>query len=83
MNRKQKKRYEKKAAARAATLPPSIPVHHQATDVTAAEYNQTEGETGDHLAQAAEGLEKRTEITRSAREARRKGIRESNFLKGL
>lgn len=83
MNRKQRKRYEKKAAARAATLPPKIPVHHQATDITAAQYNQTEQGAGDFLEQTAEGLEKRTEITRSSREARRKGIREANFLKGL
>lgn len=69
-------------AAREATLPPKIPSHHHATDITPAEYNQRE-HAGDHLEQAAEGLEKRTEVTKSARDARRKGIREANFLKGL
>lgn len=83
MNRHQRKRHEKKMAARAATLPPQIPAHHQGTDLTPAEYNQGEQETGDHFAQAGESLEKRTEVTRSAREARRKGIRQDNFLKSL
>ncbi|KAL2854886.1 mitochondrial ribosomal protein L37-domain-containing protein [Aspergillus pseudoustus] len=83
LNKKQRKRYEKKMAARAATLPPQIPVHHQATDLTPAEYNRAEKTSGDPLEQAAESLEKRSEITKSARLARRKAIREDNFLRGL
>ncbi|GFF54636.1 hypothetical protein IFM61392_00873 [Aspergillus lentulus] len=81
LNKKQRKRYEKKMAARAATLPPQIPVHHHATDITPAEYNG--GRAEDVLALAAESIEKRTEITKSARDARRKAIREANFLRGL
>lgn len=68
-------------AARAATLPPQIPVHHHATDITPAEYNREW--TEDVLTLAAESIEKRTEITKSARDARRKAIREANFLRGL
>lgn len=70
-------------AARAATLPPQIPVHHHATDITPAAYNRDDAVPEDLLAAAAESIEKRTEITRSARDARRKAIREDNFLRGL
>ncbi|KAI9374744.1 mitochondrial ribosomal protein L37-domain-containing protein [Aspergillus egyptiacus] len=83
LNKKQRKRYERKMAARAATLPPVIPVHHQATDITPAPYNRGEEAPSDLLQEAAESLEKRTEVTKSAREARRKAIREANFLRGL
>lgn len=83
LNKKQRKRYEKKMAARAATLPPKIPVHHHATDITPAQYNRGEQAATDVLGDAAQGLEKRSEITKSAREARRKAIREANFLRGL
>lgn len=83
MNKKQRKRHEKKLAAQAAVLPPKIPIHHQASDLTAASYNRGDQPTIDALAEATEGLEKRTEVTKSARDARRKEIRESNFLRGL
>ncbi|KAL3455262.1 mitochondrial ribosomal protein L37-domain-containing protein [Aspergillus heterothallicus] len=83
LNKKQRKRYEKKMAARAATLPPQIPVHHQATDLTPADYNRAEKASGDLLNEAADSLEKRSKITKSARLARRKAIREDNFLRGL
>ncbi|KAL2829738.1 mitochondrial ribosomal protein L37-domain-containing protein [Aspergillus cavernicola] len=83
LNKKQRKRYEKKMAARAATLPPVIPIHHQATDITPATYNRGAEASADLLVEAAESLEKRSEITKSAREARRKAIREANFLRGL
>ncbi|KAF9892839.1 hypothetical protein FE257_000428 [Aspergillus nanangensis] len=83
LNKKQRKRYEKKMAARAATLPPKIPVHHHASDITPASYNRGEQATNDTLVDAAESLEKRGEITKSARDARRKAIREANFLRGL
>ncbi|KAI9927820.1 hypothetical protein ASPWEDRAFT_173471 [Aspergillus wentii DTO 134E9] len=82
LNKKQRKRYEKKMAARAATLPPKIPVHHHANDITPASYNRS-GEATDTLAEATDGLEKRGDITKSARESRRKAIREANFLRGL
>ncbi|CEL07257.1 hypothetical protein ASPCAL10420 [Aspergillus calidoustus] len=83
LNKKQRKRYEKKMAARAATLPRQIPVHHQASDLTPADYNRTEKAPKDLLDEAADSLEKRSEITKSARLARRKAIREDNFLRGL
>ncbi|KAL4918809.1 mitochondrial ribosomal protein L37-domain-containing protein [Aspergillus aurantiobrunneus] len=83
LNKKQRKRYEKKMAARAATLPVQIPVHHQATDITPASYNRDGKVPDDLLVEAAESLEKRSEITKSARDARRKAIREANFLSGL
>ena len=83
MNKKGRKRLEKKLAAHAASLPPKIPSHHQATDITPASYNQDNQATEDILTQAAESLEKRNDITTSARAARRKFIREANFLRGL
>ncbi|KAE8351336.1 mitochondrial ribosomal protein L37-domain-containing protein [Aspergillus coremiiformis] len=39
--------------------------------------------SGDTLAEATESLEMCSEITKSAREARRKAIKEANFLRGL
>lgn len=83
MSKKQRKRYEKKMAALAASQPPKVPLHEQSIDITPAPYNTDETGPKDLVAEAAASLEKRTEITRSAREARRKGIRESNFLRGL
>ncbi|OJJ00144.1 hypothetical protein ASPVEDRAFT_127154 [Aspergillus versicolor CBS 583.65] len=83
LNKKQRKRYEKKMAARAATLPVQIPVHHQATDITPAQYNRNGKAPEDILGEATESQEKRSEITKSSREARRKAIREANFLSGL
>jgi large subunit ribosomal protein L54 len=83
LNKKQRRRFERRQAARVSHLPPQVPAHHQATDITAAQYNQGEQGGGDSVAQATEVIEKRTDITKSAREARRKGIREANFLKGL
>ncbi|KAL3477503.1 mitochondrial ribosomal protein L37-domain-containing protein [Aspergillus californicus] len=83
LNKKQRKRYEKKMAARAATLPPQIPVHHQGIDITPASYNRDTEVPGELLAQAEESLEKRSEIKKSQREARRKAIREDNFLRGI
>ncbi|KAL4948230.1 mitochondrial ribosomal protein L37-domain-containing protein [Aspergillus filifer] len=83
LNKKQRKRYDKKMAARAATMPVQIPIHHQATDITPAAYNRDGEVSADLLKQATDSLEKRGEITKSAREARRKAIREANFLSGL
>ncbi|KAL2008783.1 hypothetical protein VTN00DRAFT_6977 [Thermoascus crustaceus] len=83
MNKKQRKRHEKKMAALAASQPRKIPLHEQAVDITPAPYNADETGPKDIVAEAAASLEKRNEITKSAREARRKGIREANFLRGL
>lgn len=83
MSKKQRKRYEKKMAVLAASQPPKVSLHEQSIDITPAPYNTDETGPKDLVAEAAASLEKRTEITRSAREARRKGIRESNFLRGL
>ncbi|KAJ5198261.1 uncharacterized protein N7498_007378 [Penicillium cinerascens] len=81
LNKKQRKRYEKKLAARTQALPPKIPAHHHAYDITPASYNRDAPVDG--IAEATEGLGKRQEVTKSAREARRKAIKESNFLRGL
>jgi large subunit ribosomal protein L54 len=83
LNRKLRKRHEKKMAALAASLPRKIPLHEQSIDITPAPYNRADAGPKDPLAEAAASLEKMSEITKSARDARRKGIRESNFLRGL
>lgn len=85
MNKKARKKHEKKMAALAGSQPRAIPVHEQATDITPAEYNTaTTGEAAaDNLEAATAGLETRSQITKSARNARRKAIKESNFLRGL
>ena len=82
LNKKQRKRYEKKLAARKAVLPPKIPTHHHAHDITPASYNR-DGSAPDAMTEATDGLGQRAEVTKSAREARRKAIKESNFLRGL
>ncbi|EPS26698.1 hypothetical protein PDE_01636 [Penicillium oxalicum 114-2] len=82
LNKKQRKRYEKKLAARTGPLAQKIPAHHQSFDITPASYNR-EAPSEDTFADAASGLDQRHEVTKSAREARRKAIKESNFLRGL
>ncbi|KAJ5299468.1 hypothetical protein N7476_011025 [Penicillium atrosanguineum] len=81
LNKKQRKRYEKKLAARTQALPPKIPAHHHAFDITPASYNRDA--PADGITDATESLDKRQEVTKSARDARRKSIKESNFLRGL
>lgn len=81
LNKKQRKRFEKKLAARTVNLPPQIPAHHQSHDITPASYNRDS--PVDTLTEATEGLGVRAEVTKSAREARRKAIKEANFLRGL
>ncbi|OJJ48208.1 hypothetical protein ASPZODRAFT_165122 [Penicilliopsis zonata CBS 506.65] len=76
LNKKQRKRYERKLEAMKSDLPPPIPVHHYATDIIP-------DRTASPVAQAFQSLEKRAEITKGARAARRKSIREDNFLRGL
>ncbi|KAJ5772179.1 Ribosomal protein L37 mitochondrial [Penicillium odoratum] len=82
LNKKQRKRYEKKLAARVGVLPPKIPAHHHAHDITPAPYNR-DGLPEIGITDATESADQRTEVTRSARQARRKAIKESNFLRGL
>lgn len=82
MNKKQRKRYEKKLAARTSALPPKIPAHHRADDITPASYN-SDAVPADDITQTLEDLQKRMEITQSARVDRRKAIKEANFLRGL
>jgi large subunit ribosomal protein L54 len=82
LNKKQRKRYEKKLAARTGPLAAQTPIHHRAEDITPASYNR-DGSPVDAMADATGGFEQRSEIIKSAREARRKTIKESNFLRGL
>ncbi|KAJ5555295.1 hypothetical protein N7535_007734 [Penicillium sp. DV-2018c] len=82
LNKKQRKRYEKKLAARTGPLAAKVPAHHNAFDITPAPYNREEPSV-DAMSDATSGFEQRSEIIRSAREARRKAIKESNFLRGL
>lgn len=71
MTKKQRAKYERKQERLMKDIPKPIPVHEQSKDLTSA---------GDS---AVTSLQKRQEVTKSSREARRKGIRESNFLKGM
>ncbi|KIW20859.1 hypothetical protein PV08_01437 [Exophiala spinifera] len=71
MTKKQRARYEKKQARLLESIPKTVPVHEQSKDITG---------PGDD---AVTSLERRHEITKSARAARRRGIRESNFLKSM
>lgn len=64
-------RHARKMAALEAAQPKRIPLHEQSVDLTPPD------------APAAESLGKIKELTQSARKARRKGIRESNFLRQL
>jgi large subunit ribosomal protein L54 len=82
LNKKQRKRYEKKLAARTGPLAPKIPAHHHAHDITPAPYNR-DGASTDAMADATDSFGQRSEVIKSAREARRKAIKESNFLRGL
>jgi large subunit ribosomal protein L54 len=82
LNKKQRKRYEKKLAARTGPLAAKIPAHHHSHDITPASYNR-DGTPADAMADATGGFEQRSEVIKSARDARRKTIKESNFLRGL
>ncbi|KAF3481950.1 uncharacterized protein GIQ15_04709 [Arthroderma uncinatum] len=87
MNKKARKKHDKKMAALAAGKPRPIPAHEQATDITPASYNidpsAGEAQAADNIEAATSGLAVREEITKSARNARKKAIKESNFLRGL
>lgn len=71
MNKKARLRADKKMASLRASLPVQIPLHEQTVDLTGP------GATGQ------EAVEKRQQVIESARAARRKAIREDNFLRGL
>jgi large subunit ribosomal protein L54 len=71
MTKKQRAKYFKQQEKLRKNLPKQIPLHEQSIDLTA------QGAT------ARESLEKRQELTKSSRDARRKGIREANFLKTM
>ncbi|KAL2374237.1 hypothetical protein RJ035_000189 [Blastomyces gilchristii] len=82
MNKKQRIRHERKMAALAASQPRKIPLHEQAIDITPADAVPQE-QSPEFLEAAASSISARTQITRSAREARRKSIKEANFLRGM
>lgn len=71
MTKKQRLRHDKKQERMLKDIPAQIPVHEQSKDLTG---------PGDD---ALTSLRARQEITKSARAARRRGIRESNFLKSM
>ena len=71
MTKKQRGKYERKQERLRKSLPQQIPVHEQSKDLTGPD------------ADAATSLEKRQEVTKSLRVARRKGIREDNFLRTM
>ncbi len=71
MTKKQRLRYDKKQERLLKDIPTQIPVHEQSKDLTG---------PGDD---AVTSLQRRQEITKSARSARRRTIRESNFLKSM
>lgn len=81
MTKVQRKKHDKKMAAVAATMPKVIPLHEQAIDITPT--TKTTAGGNDTIAAANDNATQQQEIRRSARNARRKGIREANFLHGL
>ncbi|PGH08052.1 hypothetical protein GX51_01493 [Blastomyces parvus] len=82
MNKKQRIRHERKMAALAASQPRKIPLHEQAIDITPADAVPQQ-QSPELLEAAASSISTRTQITKSAREARRKSIKEANFLRGM
>ena len=71
MTKKQRSKHMKKRQALLSILPKKVPPHEQSTDLTGPG------------ASPVEHLEKRQEVVKSAREARRKGVRERNYLGGM
>lgn len=96
MTKQQRKRHDKKMAAIAAATPPSVPLHEQAIDIAPPPKNAGAGagapgqdappaldKEGQVIAQARATTEAVLDIRKSSRAARRKGIREDNFLRGM
>lgn len=71
MTKKQRQKYERKQEKLLKTIPKRVPLHEQSKDLT--------GPQDD----AVVSLERRQEVTKSSRGARRKEIRESNFLRSM
>lgn len=71
MTKKQKLKYQRQQEKLLKNVPKVVPIHEQSKDLT---------DAGDD---AVTSLQKRQEVTKSSRQARRKGIRESNFLKAM
>ncbi|KAL8716906.1 MAG: hypothetical protein Q9181_008382 [Wetmoreana brouardii] len=71
MSKKSRAKYERKQAKLMASMEKPVPVHEQSRDLT----GKGEG--------AFEHAAKMKELTQSMREARRKGIREANFLRSM
>lgn len=71
MSKKTRAKYERKQAKMLANMEKPIPLHEQSKDLT------EKGDTAEVHA------EKMRELTKSMRQARRKGIREANFLRSM
>ena len=71
MTKKQRQRHDKKQERLLKDMPVQIPLHEQSKDITG---------PGDD---AITSFKRRQEITKSARFARRRSIREANFLKSM
>jgi len=71
MTKKQRQKYDRKQERLQKNMTKHIPLHEQSADLT---------RPGDD---AVVSLQRRQELTKSSRVARRKGIRESNFLRGM
>ncbi|KAK5058880.1 hypothetical protein LTR84_011144 [Exophiala bonariae] len=71
MTKKQRARYDTQQERLRKNIPVKIPVHEQSKDLTG---------PGDD---AITSLQRRQEVTKSARVANRKNIRETNFLKSM
>ncbi|EEH39269.1 hypothetical protein PAAG_01731 [Paracoccidioides lutzii Pb01] len=79
MNKK-KLRHEKRMADSTASEPRNIPLHEQAVDITPAD---AVAQSPGSLELASSSAETRAQITKSARAARRKAIKEANYLQGM
>lgn len=71
LTKQQRNKYDRKQERLRKTMPAAIPLHEQSTDLTGPEDD------------AFVSMEKRQELTKSARVARREAIREENFLRSM
>lgn len=71
MTKKMRAKYERKMAKLAAELEQPVPLHEQSKDLT------------EHGESAEVHMARQRELTQSMRQARRKGIREANFLRSM
>jgi large subunit ribosomal protein L54 len=63
-----------------STMPKQIPIHAQAGDIVS--HGEADG-VRENLEAAEKTIAARREITKSQRSARRKAIKEDNFLRGV